>query len=126
MSSLAAIGGLIMLQTRLDDAMDTNADGAPTAISRASRSWPSTRRRARSVWQRDLARAEMDDPNDVPKFFVCPTPAGFASDGGSALVAAASSLAPAVVVFDAASGLEQSRVARRGRRWRRRCSPTAA
>ena len=66
------------------------------------------------VWQRDLARAELGDPNDVPKFFVCPTPAGFASDGGSALVAAASSLAPAVVVFDGASGLEQSRVGTSG------------
>ena len=87
---------------------------APTAISRASPWWPSTRRRRAVVWQRDLARAELGDPNDVPKFFICPTPAGFASDGGSALVAAASSLAPAVVVFDGASGLEQSRVAHVG------------
>jgi hypothetical protein len=53
----------------------------------------------------------VSDPNDVPKFFVCPTPAGYASDAGPALVAAASSLAAAVVVLDAASGGEQSRLA---------------
>ena len=113
-SSLAAVAGLIVLQTRLDDALDTNADGRAdrylsrevlVAINPAS---------GAVVWQRDLARAEVGDPNDVPKFFICPTPAGFASDGGSALVAAASSLAPAVVVFDGASGLEQSRVATSG------------
>ena len=99
-SSLAAVAGLIILQTRLDDALDTNADGrADRYLSRESLVGidPAS---AAVVWQRDLARAEVGDPNDVPKFFVCPTPAGFASDGGSALVAAASSLAPAVVVFD--------------------------
>jgi outer membrane protein assembly factor BamB len=109
-SSLAAIGGLVVLQTRLDDAIDTDGNGAVdrylsresvVAIDPAS---------AAISWQRDLARAVVEDPNDVPKFYVCPTPAGFASDGGSALVAAASSLAPAVAVLDAVSGDERSRV----------------
>ncbi len=113
-SSLAAIGGLVVLQTRLDDAIDTDANGSAdrylsrevvVAIDPVS---------AAISWQRDLARAVVDDPNDVPKFFVCPTPAGFASDGGSALVAAASSLAPAVAVLDGATGQEQSRVATSG------------
>jgi outer membrane protein assembly factor BamB len=112
-SSLAAIGGNVVLQTRLDDAMDTDANGS--ADRTLSREFlvaidPS----GALAWQRDLARAELGDPNDVPKFFICPTPAGFASDGGSALVAAASSLAPAVVVVDGASGLEQSRTTTSG------------
>ena len=113
-SSPALVNGLVVLQTRLDDAMDTDANG--TADRFVSREVvvaidPAT---AAITWQRDFARAETGDPNDVPKFFVCPTPAGFASDGGSALVAAASSLAPAVVVLDGASGLEQSRVSTAG------------
>jgi hypothetical protein len=112
-SSLAAIGGNIVLQTRLDDALDTDANGiADRTLSRESLLAldPS----GAVVWQRSVARAEIADQNDVPKFFVCPTPAGFASDGGPALVAAASSLAAAVVVLDAASGLEQSRTATSG------------
>jgi outer membrane protein assembly factor BamB len=113
-SSLAAIGGLIVLQTRLDDTLDTNADTRPDRTLSRESLLAIDPASAAIVWQRDLARAERDDPNDVPKFFVCPTPAGFASDGGSALVAAASSLAAAVVVFDSASGLEQSRVGTSG------------
>ena len=110
-SSIASVAGLLVLQTRLDDAMDTNADG--TADRYLSRETvvgidPAT---GTIGWERVIARADVDDPNDVPKFFVCPTPAGYASDGGPALVAAASSLAAAVVVLDAASGTEQSRVA---------------
>ena len=110
-SSIASVAGLLVLQTRLDDAMDTNADGvadrhlsreAVVAIDPAS---------GAVSWEHSLARGEVPDQNDVPKFFVCPTPAGYASDGGPALVAATSSLAAAVVVLDAASGREQSRVA---------------
>jgi outer membrane protein assembly factor BamB len=110
-SSIVSAGGLLLLQTRLDDAIDTNADGAAdrylsresvVAIDAAS---------GAIGWERSLARAEVKDENDVPKFFVCPTPAGYAGDGGPALVAAASSLAAAVVVLDVASGTEHSRLA---------------
>jgi len=113
-SSLTSIGGLIVLQTRLDDAMDTDANGTvDRTLSRESLVGIDPAG-ATIAWTRDLARAELTDPNDVPKFYVCPTPAGFASDGGPALVAAASSLAPAVVVLDAAAGQEQSRITTSG------------
>jgi outer membrane protein assembly factor BamB len=111
MSSIASAGGLLLLQTRLDDAMDTNADRtADRYLSRESVLGidPDT---GAIAWERAIARAEVEDQNDVPKFFVCPTPAGYASDGGPALVAAASSLAAAVVVLDAASGAEKNRLA---------------
>ena len=75
-SSLAAVAGLIILQTRLDDALDTNADGrADRYLSRESLVAidPAS---AAVVWQRDLARAELGDPNDVPKFFICPDARG--------------------------------------------------
>ena len=110
-SSIASVAGLLLLQTRLDDALDTNADG--TADRYLSRETvvgidPAT---GALGWERSIGRREVSDPNDVPKFFVCPTPAGYASDGGPALVAAASSLAAAVVVLDAVSGGEQNRLA---------------
>jgi outer membrane protein assembly factor BamB len=113
-SSLAAVGGLILLETRLDDAMDTDANGiVDFTLSRES--IVALDPTAGTVsWQHDVARAQIPDPNDVPKFYVCPTPAGFASDGGPALVAAASSLAPAVVVYDAATGAEQGRTGTAG------------
>jgi outer membrane protein assembly factor BamB len=110
-SSLARAGGMVLLQTRLDDAIDTNADNvADRYLSRESivAIDPSS---GSVGWERSLGRAELADQNDVPKFFVCPTPAGFSSDGGPALVAAASSLAPMIIVLDAATGGEQSRVA---------------
>ena len=110
-SSIASVAGLLVLQTRLDDAMDTNADGvADRYLSRESVVAIDPTSGAIG-WERSIARGEVTDQNDVPKFFVCPTPAGYASDKGPALVAATSSLAAAVVVLDAASGMEQSRVA---------------
>jgi hypothetical protein len=69
---------------------------------------------------RSRARAEWRSERR-PEVLLCPTPAGFASDGGSALVAAASSLAPAVVVFDGATGWSRAASPRRARRWRRPC-----
>jgi MYXO-CTERM domain-containing protein len=108
-SSFSAAGGVLVLQTRLDDALDTDGDGlADVTLSRETVLGidPTS---GEIVWQTPLARAQIADANDVPKFYVCPTPAGFAADGGTALVAAASSLAPVVVVLDAASGGERAR-----------------
>jgi MYXO-CTERM domain-containing protein len=108
-SSLAAVGGLVVLQTRLDDALDQNADGAADETLSREVVFGLDPASGAVVWQVPLARAEIADPNDVPKFFVCPTPAAFGTDAGAPLLAAASSLDPAVVVLDAASGGERAR-----------------
>jgi outer membrane protein assembly factor BamB len=110
-SSIASAGGVLLLQTRLDDALDTDANGSVDRY--LSREWvygvdPTS---GAIRWQRDIARAVLTDANDVPKFFVCPTPAAFGGDGGATLIAAAASIAPAVVVVDAASGAELNRIA---------------
>src|SRR6266498_2189390 len=96
-SSFVSVGGLLVLQTRLDDTLDT--DGDRVADRTLSREMvvaldPAT---GALAWQVARGRAEIIDPNDVPKFFVCPTPAGFASDSSSELIAAASSLEATVV-----------------------------
>ena len=106
-SSLVAAGGILILETRLDDALDTNGDGAADqSLSRESVLGLDAGD-GHVVWQIDTGRALVTDLNAVPKFWVCPTPAAFAADAGATLVAATSTLVPVVRVLDAASGQEQ-------------------
>jgi outer membrane protein assembly factor BamB len=103
-SSFASAGGLLILQTRLDDALDTNGDGiADQFLSRETvvAIDPSA---GTVTWQHPLGRKVFADPNDVPKFFVCPTPAAFGTAGGTPFVAAASSLAATVTILGALGG----------------------
>ena len=105
-SSVTAAGGHLVLQTRLDDILDTDGDGvADRYLSREMVLGldPAT---GATLWQADLGRALFTDPNDVPKFFVCPTPAAFGTDGGSPLLAAASSLSGKVSLLDPAGGTD--------------------
>src|SRR5205807_2625748 len=102
-SSFASAGGLLILTTRLDDALDTNADGTiDETLSRETILGldPGT---GTVVWQMSRARAVNASPNDVPKFFICPTPAAFGVESGAPLIAVASSLEATIVVLDAAS-----------------------
>lgn len=113
-SSVMAAGGLLLLQTRQDDALDTNADGTvDQTLSRetvvALDPGDGTR-----IWDHDLARVQFKDPNQVPKFFLCPTPAGFPARDGSPLAAVASSLSPLLSVLDVESGSELVRHAAAG------------
>ena len=105
-SSFAAVGGLVVMTTRLDDSIDTDANGvADKYLSRelvvgidAS---------GAIAWKHDLGRQVTSQQNDIPKYFVCPTPAAYGSDGGT-LVAATSSLSARVTVLDAVSGNERA------------------
>jgi outer membrane protein assembly factor BamB len=108
-SSFASVGGIVVLQTRLDDAMDTNADGAVDRYLLRETVIGLDAATGGVVWQHALSRAETADPNEVPKFFVTPTPAAYGTDAGAALLAVSSSLQGAVVVLDAASGGERAR-----------------
>jgi len=108
-SSFSAADGLLVLQTRLDDALDTNADDLPDKYLSRETVVGLDPANGTMVWQHALARAERGDQNDVPKFFICPTPAAFATAGGPPLVAVASSLDPSLVVLDVASGAERAR-----------------
>jgi outer membrane protein assembly factor BamB len=106
-SAFAAAGGLLILETRLDDALDTDGNGA--ADQALSREWaialdPTA---GTVVWQRLLGRVVFGSPNDLPSFAVSPTPAAFGTDGGGTLVAVASSLVGTVSVLDARTGSDQ-------------------
>jgi outer membrane protein assembly factor BamB len=106
-SSPMSVSGWVLLQTRIDYTIDTPADGK-RFLSRES--VLALDPAAGSVrWEHAVARVELGDQNDVPKFYVCPTPAAFTSLSGSGLVAVASSLTGSVIVLDA-TGNEQTRV----------------
>jgi len=114
-SSFASVGGMLVIETRLDDALDTNGDGVAdqylsreivVALDPAS---------GTLLWQHPLARAVFTDPNDVPKFFVCPTPAAFGTGSEALLLAAASSLTGTVSILDVANGNDEGDLAVAGR-----------
>ena len=108
-SALIAVDGRLLVETRLDDLLDTNGDGAVDRYLSRESVVAIDPGSGALVWQRELARAEFTEPNELPKYLVCPTPAGFAGVGGAGLVAVASSLAPTVWVLDPATGGELAR-----------------
>ncbi|HVZ88723.1 MAG TPA: PQQ-binding-like beta-propeller repeat protein, partial [Polyangia bacterium] len=114
-SSFVAAGGRLILQTRLDDILDTDGDGvADHYLSREAVLGldPAT---GATLWQVALGRVIFTDPNDVPKFFVCPTPAAFGTDGGTPLLAVASSLAGKASLLDPTSGTDRGDLTLAGR-----------
>jgi outer membrane protein assembly factor BamB len=111
-SSFAAAGGLMVLETRLDDALDTDGNGA--ADTYLSRELVVALDASGTIaWQQPLGRTVVTEQNDVPKYFVCPTPAAYGSDG-SPLLAVTSSLDAKVRILDAASGVERAHAALAG------------
>ena len=118
-SSFAALGGNVVLETRLDDIIDSDDDGLPDQYLSRESVMALDADAGTVVWQRPLGRVLFTDPNDVPKFFLCPTPAAFGSDGGTSagtpLLAVASSLAARVSILDATTGADDGDLTVAGR-----------
>jgi len=104
-SSITAVAGLLVFDVRIDDAIDTDKDKVAdqfllretvVAVDPAS---------GRVIWQRANGRLQLASANDIPKNWLCPTPAGYAGvRAGGAWVAVGSSLQASVQVLDARSG----------------------
>ena len=114
-SSFTAAGGNVVLETRLDDLIDSDGDGLPDQYLSRETVVALDAGSGAVVWQRALGRVLFTDPNDVPKFFICPTPAAFGNDSGTPLLAVASSLAARVSILDAASGADDGDLTVAGR-----------
>jgi outer membrane protein assembly factor BamB len=113
-SSFVAAGGNVIVQTRLDDMIDTDGDGVPDQyLSRES--VVALDPTGAVAWQQPLGRVVFTDPNDVPKYFVCPTPAAFAGAGGASLLAVASSLRSRVSILEAGRGADDGDLTTAGR-----------
>ncbi|HEY6478088.1 MAG TPA: PQQ-binding-like beta-propeller repeat protein, partial [Polyangia bacterium] len=114
-SSFASAGGNVTIETRLDDMIDTDGDGLPDQYLSRELVVALDAGTGAVAWQVPLGRMVFDDPNDVPKYFVCPTPAAFATDGGASLLVAVSSLGPRVSLLDAGSGADAGDLSISGR-----------
>ena len=108
-SSIVSAAGQVVLVTRLDDALDTDGDGTADQFLSRESAVALAPASGQLVWQQPLGHMVFTDPNALPKFFVCPTPAGFATDGGQVFLAVASSLTARLSILDAATGQVQSK-----------------
>jgi outer membrane protein assembly factor BamB len=114
-SSFALAGGNVVIDTRLDDMIDSDADGVADQFLSREMVVALDATSGALVWQKPLGRVVFTDPNEVPKYFLCPTPAAFSGDGGAPLLAVASSLVATVSILDAASGNDQGDLSVAGR-----------
>jgi outer membrane protein assembly factor BamB len=114
-SSFALAGGNLVIDTRLDDMIDSDGDGVADQFLSRETVVALDATSGALVWQKPLGRVVFTDPNDVPKYFLCPTPAAFGGDGGAPLLAVASSLVATVSILDAASGNDQGDLSVAGR-----------
>jgi outer membrane protein assembly factor BamB len=105
-SSFAAVGGLIVLSTRLDEALDTGGDGTPDQVLARESAIALDPTSGSIAWQHPVAREVFTSANEVPAFAVCPTPAAFGTDAGAPLLAVASSLVGTVSILAAATGYD--------------------
>ena len=83
-SSFTSVAGNLVIETRLDDLIDTDDDGVADQYLSRETVVALDASSGLLVWQHPLARAVFTDFNQVPKQFACPTPAAFGVDGGSA------------------------------------------
>jgi len=105
-SSPAIARGLVFVQTRVDQSVDSDADGQSDQYLSREMVVALDAVTGSLIWQHALARAVVTDFNDVPKFWLCPTPAVFAGPGGTNFLAVSSSLDGVLRVLDAGTGTE--------------------
>ncbi|MBC8133915.1 MAG: right-handed parallel beta-helix repeat-containing protein, partial [Deltaproteobacteria bacterium] len=120
-SSLAAVGAQLVFDMRFDDSIDTNKDGLSDQFLMREFVMAVSAADGRVLWQQSNGRKAIDSANDMPKNWLCPTPAIYQglqsqSTAGQRLargartfetaswVAAASTLLPTIQTLDAASG----------------------
>lgn len=107
-SSLAASSANLIVDYRFDDFLDTDKDGVADQflLREAVVAFDATS--GSVVWQQANGRQVASSFNDIPKNWLCPTPAVYGRMGGSASTApyllAASTLTTAVRALDAGSG----------------------
>jgi MYXO-CTERM domain-containing protein len=104
-SSITAVAGLLVFDLRVDDAIDTDQDKVADQFLLRETVVALDPASGQVVWQRANGRLQLASANDIPKNWLCPTPAGYAGvRAGGAWVAVASSLQGSVQILDARSG----------------------
>ena len=106
-SSLAAFAGGLIFDLRSDDALDTNDDGVADQFLMREAVLAVSSADGHVLWQQANGRSVVSSFNDIPKYWICPTPAvyqGLSGSGTSSLVAVASTLTSTVRILRASSG----------------------
>ncbi len=114
-SSLAAVPGALLFDLRVDDALDTNADGIADQFLLRESMMAVSAKDGHVLWQRANGRSVVSSFNDIPKYWLCPTPTVYQSLSSSGvsssatvraspLVAIASTLTPSLQVLRASTG----------------------
>jgi hypothetical protein len=98
-SSPARFGDLIVFVTRFEYDLNPPAPGALGAHTLREYVVAVDPRAASVAWQQEIGHRDAPTTNDIPELNLSPTPVSFATDG-SPLVAVASSIVPAVQVYD--------------------------
>lgn len=98
-SSPALLGDLVVFVARFEYDLRNNPDGSPGKHTMREVLVAVDRGTATVAWQQELARREVQSLNEIPELGLAPTPASFATETAP-LVAAASSIAPQVALYD--------------------------
>jgi outer membrane protein assembly factor BamB len=107
LSSLAGAGGRIVVDRRIEDLLDRNGDGSTDFIVAEESVLAIDPSDRKVVWSRPNGRLETSDPNRLPFYGFCPTPALYDGVGGERLVVVSSSLSPRIRVLELGGGQER-------------------
>ncbi|HET6282730.1 MAG TPA: PQQ-binding-like beta-propeller repeat protein, partial [Polyangia bacterium] len=105
-SSLAAVDGKIIFDVRFDAYFDLNQDAVPDRFELREYVMAVDAATGDILWQRANGSTVLTDGNQVPKLWLCPTPALYQTASGP-LVAVSSTLTANVRVLDPRTGAER-------------------
>src|SRR5450432_173156 len=92
-SSLTSVDGRLLFDVRFDDAFDTDKDNVADQWLAQEFVMAASADDGHILWQQGNGRAVLQSPNDLPKNWLCPTPAAYQSTTrGSSYLAVGSSL----------------------------------
>ncbi len=106
-SSAAGTSDRLMFDMRVDEALDTAAQGVANRWLIREYTVAVDLTAARVAWMLANGRRLTGDPNLIPTLGMCPTPALFHGSHGEVLAASASTLDPRIAVIDVAAGVER-------------------
>jgi MYXO-CTERM domain-containing protein len=98
-SSPSLLGDLIVFVTRFEYDMNPPTYGAPSVHTLREYVVAVDPKTITVAWQQEIGHRDAPTTNDIPELNVSPTPVSFATNG-SPVVAVASSIVPAVQVYD--------------------------
>ncbi len=108
LSSLAAVDGLILVDARGDDSIDTDKNGAADLFRLREEIIAIDATSGQVAWAATNGSLDASDPNQIPSHGLLPTPAIHRALTGEGLAVVASSLTARVSILDLGTGASRS------------------